>query len=46
MSQPPEPSPEHQAYLPPDDQLLCYDYLYYMAVEQVRSLVSKSVRFA
>lgn len=34
MSQPPEPSPEHQAYLPPDDQLLCYDYLYYMAVEQ------------
>ncbi|KAG6334539.1 hypothetical protein ID866_4555 [Astraeus odoratus] len=32
MSQPPEPSPQHQLSLPPDDHLLCYDYLYYTAV--------------
>ncbi|KAI6012459.1 hypothetical protein F5J12DRAFT_781406 [Pisolithus orientalis] len=32
ISQPPDPSPQHQVSLPPDDHLLCYDYLYYTAV--------------
>ncbi|KIM70241.1 hypothetical protein SCLCIDRAFT_102054 [Scleroderma citrinum Foug A] len=32
LKQPPIPSPLHQASLPPDEQLLCFDYLYYTAV--------------
>lgn len=27
------PSPQHQVSLPPDDQLLCFDYLYYMGAQ-------------
>ncbi|KAH7886098.1 hypothetical protein F5I97DRAFT_2025845 [Phlebopus sp. FC_14] len=34
LSQPPYPSPQHQVSLPPDDHLLCYDYLYYVGVER------------
>ncbi|KIJ66268.1 hypothetical protein HYDPIDRAFT_174416 [Hydnomerulius pinastri MD-312] len=34
LSQSPEPSPQLQVSLPPDDQLLCYDYLYYVGVER------------
>ncbi|KIK97545.1 hypothetical protein PAXRUDRAFT_824800 [Paxillus rubicundulus Ve08.2h10] len=34
LLQPPYPSPEHQVSLPPDDQLLCYDYLYYIGAER------------
>ncbi|KAI0964013.1 hypothetical protein AcW1_000933 [Taiwanofungus camphoratus] len=30
----PFPSPEHQARLEPDDQVLCYDYLYYVCAQQ------------
>jgi len=37
LNQPPIPSPLHQASLPPDEQLLCYDYLYYTAVTNVRA---------
>lgn len=32
ISQPPDPSPQRQLAIPPDDHLLCYDYLYYTAV--------------
>ncbi|KAL4062994.1 hypothetical protein V8B97DRAFT_2026577 [Scleroderma yunnanense] len=32
LTQPPIPSPQNQVSLPPDDHLLCYDYLYYTAV--------------
>lgn len=35
LSQPPIPSPLHQASLPPDEQLLCFDYLYYTSVASV-----------
>ncbi|KAJ7446504.1 hypothetical protein B0H11DRAFT_1745723 [Mycena galericulata] len=31
---PPLPSPEHNLSLPPDEQLLCYDYLYYVCAHQ------------
>lgn len=31
----PLPSPQHQVKLPPDDHLLCYDYLYYACAQQV-----------
>ncbi|KAJ8588385.1 hypothetical protein M405DRAFT_740358 [Rhizopogon salebrosus TDB-379] len=27
------PSPQHQVSLPPDDQLLCFDYLYYIGAQ-------------
>lgn len=27
------PSPQHQVSLPPDDHLLCFDYLYYVGVQ-------------
>jgi len=27
------PSPHHQVSLPPDDQVLCYDYLYYVGAQ-------------
>ncbi|KAG1864729.1 hypothetical protein DFJ58DRAFT_772603 [Suillus subalutaceus] len=27
------PSPQHQVSLPPDDQLLCFDYLYYVGAQ-------------
>ena len=30
------PSPAHGAVLDPDEQLLCYDYLYYACASQVR----------
>jgi len=30
----PYPSPEHQLSLPPDEQLLCYDYLYYVGAQR------------
>ncbi|KAJ6520331.1 hypothetical protein C8R45DRAFT_954802 [Mycena sanguinolenta] len=31
---PPLPSPQHQLSLPPDEQLLCFDYLYYVAAQE------------
>ena len=31
----PSPSPLLQASLPPDEQLLCFDYLYYVGAFQV-----------
>jgi len=31
---PPLPSPKHQLSLPPDEHLLCYDYLYYVSAHQ------------
>lgn len=31
----PLPSPQHQAVLPPDEQVLCYDYVYYVCAQQV-----------
>jgi len=31
---PPLPSPKHQVSLPPDEHLLCYDYLYYVSAHQ------------
>jgi len=36
--QPPLASPIHHAFLPPDEQLLCYDYLYYACAHQVSCL--------
>ncbi|PPQ78032.1 hypothetical protein CVT25_015577 [Psilocybe cyanescens] len=30
----PRESPQHRVKLPPDDQLLCYDYLYYVCAHQ------------
>ncbi|KAH9942961.1 hypothetical protein B0H21DRAFT_866317 [Amylocystis lapponica] len=30
----PLPSPQHQALLDPDEQVLCYDYLYYVCAQQ------------
>ncbi|PCH33956.1 hypothetical protein WOLCODRAFT_61728 [Wolfiporia cocos MD-104 SS10] len=30
----PLPSPQHQAVLPPDEHVLCYDYLYYVCAQQ------------
>ncbi|KAH7927278.1 hypothetical protein BV22DRAFT_1045518 [Leucogyrophana mollusca] len=32
--QPPSLSPEHQLSLPPDEQLLCFDYLYYVSASK------------
>ncbi|KAF9245804.1 hypothetical protein BU15DRAFT_40619 [Melanogaster broomeanus] len=34
LLQAPYPSPNHQVSLPPDDQLLCYDYLYYIGAQR------------
>jgi len=34
---PPLPSPHHNVSLPPDDHIACFDYLYYVCVNQVRS---------
>ncbi|KAK7058451.1 hypothetical protein VNI00_002085 [Paramarasmius palmivorus] len=31
---PPFPSPMHQVSLPPDEQMLCYDFLYYVCAHQ------------
>jgi len=31
---PPLPSPKHNLSLPPDEHLLCYDYLYYVSAHQ------------
>ncbi|KAK7064106.1 hypothetical protein R3P38DRAFT_2491061 [Favolaschia claudopus] len=31
---PPLESPKHKHFLPPDEQLLCYDYLYYVSAHQ------------
>lgn len=31
---PPLPSPKHNVSLPPDEHLLCYDFLYYVAAHQ------------
>ncbi|THV07510.1 hypothetical protein K435DRAFT_847933 [Dendrothele bispora CBS 962.96] len=31
---PPQPSPAQQLSLPPDEHLLCYDYLYYVSTQQ------------
>ncbi|KAH9836945.1 uncharacterized protein C8Q71DRAFT_578541 [Rhodofomes roseus] len=28
------PSPEHQVQLPPDEQVVCYDYLYYVVAQR------------
>lgn len=36
--QPPRESPSHHVLLPPDEQLLCYDYLYYVCAHQVRPI--------
>jgi hypothetical protein len=33
---PPLPSPQHRVSLPPDEQLLCFDFLYYVAAQEVR----------
>ncbi|KAJ7727827.1 hypothetical protein DFH07DRAFT_851526 [Mycena maculata] len=35
---PPLPSPEHNLSLPPDDHLLCYDYLYYVCAHKSNEL--------
>lgn len=32
---PPRPSPERNISLPPDEHLVCYDYLYYVGANQV-----------
>ena len=32
----PTPSPERGVSLPPDEHLLCYDYLYYVSAFRVR----------
>ncbi|KAJ7805164.1 hypothetical protein B0H14DRAFT_3771980 [Mycena olivaceomarginata] len=34
---PPLPSPQHRVSLPPDEQLLCFDFLYYVAAQENRS---------
>ncbi|KAJ7361204.1 hypothetical protein DFH08DRAFT_843459 [Mycena albidolilacea] len=31
---PPLPSPQHRVSLPPDEQLLCFDFLYYVAAQE------------
>ncbi|KAF9270633.1 hypothetical protein L218DRAFT_976349 [Marasmius fiardii PR-910] len=31
---PPHPSPMHQVSLPPDEHMLCYDFMYYVGVQQ------------
>ncbi|KAF7311040.1 hypothetical protein HMN09_00647500 [Mycena chlorophos] len=31
---PPRPSPKHNVSLPPDEHMLCYDYLYYVSAHQ------------
>ncbi|KAJ7757463.1 hypothetical protein B0H16DRAFT_1536747 [Mycena metata] len=31
---PPLPSPQHKVSLPPDEQLLCFDFLYYVAAQE------------
>jgi hypothetical protein len=33
--QTPSPSPRHGASLPPDEHLVCYDYLYYVSAHKV-----------
>jgi len=33
----PRPSPQNQVSLPPDEHLLCYDYIYYVCLQQVSS---------
>lgn len=33
---PPRESPIHHVLLPPDEHLLCYDYLYFVCANQVR----------
>ncbi|KAG6330606.1 hypothetical protein ID866_8483 [Astraeus odoratus] len=34
MGRPPIPSPQNQVSLPPDDHLLCYDYLYFASADR------------
>ena len=36
MKKEPQPSKVHGAVLPPDEQLACFDYLYYLCVHTVR----------
>ncbi|CAK5280278.1 unnamed protein product [Mycena citricolor] len=38
---PPSPSPEHHSLLAPDEQLLCYDFLYYVVAHQVLFLTEE-----
>ena len=37
---PTRPSPRRGVMLPPDEQLVCYDYLYYLCALEVRSYPS------
>jgi len=37
---PPSASPVQKVHLPPDEHLLCYDYLYYVAANQVHLVFS------
>lgn len=34
----PRPSDQHHVELPPDDQLMCFDYLYYVCAQRVSNL--------
>lgn len=38
MKKKPQPSEVHGAVLPPDEQLACFDYLYYLCAQAVRAL--------
>ena len=41
------PSPQHQVQLPPDEHLVCYDYLYYVVAQSVGCcLRSSTPRYA
>jgi hypothetical protein len=38
--QEPQPSPKYNYVSPPDEHLLCYDYLYYVSALRVRSFIT------
>ena len=40
----PRPSDQHHAELPPDDQLMCYDYLYYVCAQRVNTCAHRATR--
>lgn len=41
---PPLPSRNHNVSLPPDEQMLCYDYLYYVCGQQVHSIIQSRTK--
>lgn len=42
---PPLESPQNHVMLPPDEHMLCYDYLYYVCANQVTDLFSYHLGF-